>query len=284
MEKDDTIKIEDTIKELTLDTSSIDKDKTYDLSNVSKDAILTVTGSSSYNTIIKGEIKKVILQGTTPRFNLSGLTVTDGITVSQTGSILTVDDNAKLLLTSVKTITINDVELNTADTNLGNITIKDGRFILVGNTNAKKGLTIDSSNSNKIVEVEFTSNIQAALTITANSENSIKLYTNTFAITTLNIKKGKVDITNADFTKITFGDKTSKENDKIILVTNGSAEESVNDTEISNSATEVKGLDITLKTSTADEASYSTLKDSGEITITMKKAGKTVTIEKVEVE
>ena len=264
------------ITSLTL-TSSNNDTTTYDLSKVDVTASVTITGNAK-ETSINGKIASLTLSGVTPRFNLSGLTVTGKVTVNSTDAELAsvAVDTSLTFGANAKKVTINDVVISSV-AKLKDVKVTDKGFDIVGDSSNE--VTVDTTKANRDVTLKFITTKQANLTITANADHATSI-SNYSKGTKLTVKSGKIDL--SGLSDLPFGtvDAGSDKDTTVTIVTNGLAEENhpaENVPTDENSIITDSGLKF--KTDELGDASYSTTAGSNEITFTID-ANKKVTITK----
>ena len=252
--------------------------KMYDLSKVAQTAEVTITGNAK-NATVNGTIKNLTLKNTSSVFDLSGLAISDKVTINATGSTLSVANNTKLTFSeNIAKVTVNNVVINKTGSSvkLGDMTVKEnGVLDITGDgTNA---LTVDSSAANNEVKLNFITTAQRNLTLTASENSATKITNIKQGSGELKINSGKVDFRGdtLPFKKI-IANANNTANAKTIIVTSGSADESLSDRLISNGVgdTLINGSEFKFKASVAHSATagatYSTTASSGDITLNIK--------------
>ena len=270
MGENDTVSINEKITELALYAEDATVEKTYDLTNVPANAKVTVTGNASRVTGVKGNLTEITLASSN-EFNLSELTA-NVVNVSKANATLTANAGTTLKFgSSAATVTVNDVALGGVAS--GNATVTSDGFEFAGN--ALTALTVDSSESTKVVNLKFSGATPKTLNITADEANGVKLATNTIAIEELNVLNGKVDISNSPFKELTVGDsEATDKTKKVILVSSNTSSDVLNGKEITKDPTLIDwfGYYLTLKDSTSDKkATVDYASNSSELKITLEK-------------
>ena len=251
------------ISELTITAPTTAK--IYNLEKVPEVAKVTITGNTA-KTTVTGKLNNIILDGTTPKFDLSGLTATN-VTVDATDSELAVANNTGLTFdTSAKKAKVNDVSFTTNSSSIGleHITVEANDYKVTGDPS--NTLTVETS---KAVNLTFVGKHQKELDIVGNIDNLVKVSTGEIIIEDIKIKNGKVDLIESQFNQVTAGN-TSAPEIKIILsetavgATNNSVDITKNTVSIDEQTT-LSGYKFT--TTSSSNAKYSTKTNSNEITL-----------------